>query len=291
MNKEESYIEQLTQLAQQRKSIICVGLDPDIEKIPLQGNLEQVITKFCANILQAMIDENVTPAIVKPNYAFYFQHGFEGLKALQNIIGFCRQNNIPVILDAKVGDIKKTAQAYAKGIFGWLNADAVTVNAYMGSDVLAPFLPYCNKGKGIYGLLKTSNESSGELQDLELKDSRKVYEAAAGILAKNYVDGNFPIGSIGGVIGATYPAQLKQLNDYFTSRNLVLPLLIPGVGGQGGSAGEVVQALGGKKNKNIWTHRINVSSGFTEAYLKYKTDDYAGAAVKELKKLNKEVIL
>ncbi|MBS3137924.1 orotidine-5'-phosphate decarboxylase [Candidatus Woesearchaeota archaeon] len=289
MTQQETYAEKLTRLAKERKSIICVGLDPEIDKIPLHGEIEDVVFTFYRNILQAMIDENVKPAIVKPNYAFYFQHGFEGLKALQRIVGFCHENDIPIILDAKVGDINKTAQAYAKGIFDWLKVDAVTVNAYMGRDVLEPFFPYCREGKGVYGLLKTSNESSGELQDLELKDGKKVYLAAADILAGIYSKKEVTSGSLGGVVGATYPIQLQELNDYFVSRNVVVPLLIPGVGKQGGSAADVVQALGGKKNENIWMHRINVSSGFSEAYIAQKTTDYAGAAVKELKRLNKEV--
>src|SRR3990167_8499882 len=121
LNKERaramSYINLLREAAQKHKSIVCIGLDPDIEKIPVKGSIEEVIVRFFSDIIDAMVKENTLPGEAKPNYAFYSQYGFEGLKALKKVIDLYKAQGIPVILDAKRGDIGNTSSAYAREAF------------------------------------------------------------------------------------------------------------------------------------------------------------------------------
>ena len=168
-------------LLKETKSIICLGLDPDIDKIPLkEDDDEKNIFLFYKNMIDAAAGEDLINT-VKPNYAFYAQYGFPGLRALKKIIEFCKEKNLIVILDAKRGDIGNTAKAYAKEVFEFWNADAVTLSPFLGSDSLTPFLEYCKKEKGAYILLKTSNPGANDLQNLKvgtnlsMKNSEKRY--------------------------------------------------------------------------------------------------------------------
>ena len=275
-----SFLEALKQRTEQTKSIVCVGLDPVLERIPIEsGDVKEKITKFYLDLLEAFVSE-AEPAIVKPNIAFYEQYGFEGLKALKEIINAYKEKGIPVLLDAKRGDIGKTSAAYEKSIFEFWDADAVTIAPYMGSDSVSPFLEYCSKGKGVYVLVRTSNKGARDLQDL--KTPEPVYMKTAEKLIDWHCNG------IGAVVGATYPQELEQISEFFVKNGKEVPLLIPGVGSQGGSASDVVNALK-KTNNKLALHRINSSSGINFAYEKQDTDDYAGAAAKALKKLNEEI--
>jgi len=276
-----SFLDSLREKAKEHDSIVCMGIDPDIGKIPIEGNPEKVITAFYFDIIKAMTGEDAKPAIVKPNYAFFAQHGFEGLRALRNIIKEFQEENIPVILDGKRGDIGKTSVAYAKEIFNFWKADATTIAPYMGSDSVSPFIDYCEKGKGVYILNRTSNAGAKDLQDLKVGDTALFLKTSSKI-----VDWSKP--GTGAVVGATYPKELEQISEFFVKSGKHIPFLIPGVGAQGGSAKEVVEAL--KKTENeIAIHRINSSSGINYAYKKMDTDDYAGAAVKAIQELNKEI--
>ena len=271
MNK-MTFIELLRQKAEEHKSIVCMGMDKP----------KKVIKKFYLKILDAMISENTKPAIVKPNIAFYEQFGLDGLKALKKIIQAYQEAGIPVIIDAKRGDIGKTSKAYAKALFEYWNADAITIAPYMGSDSVGPFIEYCNKGKGVYILVRTSNKGAIDLQNLEVDKTPIYMKTAEKVLEWNKDDG------VGAVIGATYPAELEKISDFFVKSGKKIPFLIPGVGAQGGSAAEVTQALK-KTNNELAIHRINSSSGINYAYMKQETDDFAGAAVKAIQELNKEI--
>jgi orotidine-5'-phosphate decarboxylase len=275
------YLDLLRKKAIETKSIVCVGLDPILEKIPIKGRPKEIITKFYLDILKEFIENNTLPAAVKPNIAFYEQYGFEGLEALQIIVKAYKENGIIVIVDAKRADIGKTSQAYATAMYDFWDFDAMTVAPYMGSDSVLPFIEYCKKGKGVYILNRTSNSGAIDIQDLNvdgvplyIKITQKIIEWASS--------------GTGAVIGATYPKELEKIARLFVDSGKKIPILIPGVGSQGGSAGEVVTAL---KNAgyDLSLARINSSSAINYAYLQQGTDDYAGAAVKELKKLNKEI--
>jgi len=267
-------------LLKEKKNIICLGLDPDIEKIPLkEEDDEKNIFLFYRNMLDAAVGEKLV-STVKPNYAFYAQYGFPGLRALKKIIEFCKEKDLIVILDAKRGDIGNTAKAYAKEVFEFWDADAVTVSPFLGSDSLIPFLEYCKKGKGVYILLKTSNIGANDLQNLKVGD-KFVYEK----LGEKILEWHQP--GTGVVIGATYPEELEKLSEFFVKSKKEVPILIPGVGKQGGNASDVVKILR-KTNNNLLIQRINSSSGINYAYEKYKLD-YVESAVKALKELKDEI--
>jgi len=274
------FTERLRQAAEKNKSIVCMGLDPVLEKIPVKGDTEQRITKFYLDILNAVNSSDAKPGIVKPNYAFYAQYGFEGLRALKKIIEEYKKHFL-VILDCKRADIGNTSAAYAKEVFDFWGADAITVQPYLGYDSIKPFIDYCKKGKGVYLLVRTSNPGAREVQDL-VSGNKPVYMKIAENVLKYHEPG------VSAVVGATYPQELEKISEFFVKSGKSVPFLIPGVGAQGGSAKEVVSAL--KKTKNeLAIHRINSSSGINYAYEKSNTKDYADAAVKAIEELNGEI--
>ncbi len=275
------FVEKLKTSADANQSIVCMGMDPVVEKIPIEGKPESVIVKFFSDILEGMITEDILPGMVKPNYAFYAQYGFAGLRALKKVIEIYKKNKLLVLLDAKRGDIGKTSAAYAKESFNFWNADAVTVAPYMGSDSVGPFIEYCNKGYGVYVLNRTSNKGAVDIQDLNC-DGKPIYMKTAERLVEWHKPGT------GVVVGATYPKELEEISSFFMNSGKEIPFLIPGVGSQGGSASEVVEALK-KTGNDLPKHRINSSSGILYAYRKKDTSDFVGAALEEIKNLNKEI--
>lgn len=277
-----NYIEQLKQRAQETKSIVCVGMDPVIEKIPLEGTTEEIITTFYSTILDVCEKEKCTPAIVKPNIAYFEQYGFEGLKALKNIVKKCRKMNISVLCDAKRGDIGPTSKAYAKALFDFWEFNAITVNPWMGEDSVMPFLEYGKEGKGIYILVRTSNPSAKEFQE-QVAEGRKLYMHVAERLLQWNKEGTCA------VIGATAPKELQEIAEFFVKRGKEIPFLIPGIGKQGGNIREVIEALK-KSGTDLRIHRISASSSINYAWEKAgNPKEYAMAAVEELKRMNKEV--
>lgn len=276
-----NYTERLTQAAEQNKSIVCAGFDPDLDKIPLRGKPLDAIPKFFSAILDAFEAENARPGAIKPNSAFYEQYGFDGIRALKKVIDECKKRGYMVILDAKRADIGNTSAAYAKSVFDFLDVDAVTVAPYMGSDSVMPFLDYCSKGKGVYVLNRTSNKGAVDMQDLKVGENPLYMETA-----KKIVEWHRP--GTGAVVGATYPGELEMISRFFVGSGKKIPLLIPGVGAQGGSASDVVNAI--KKSGNeLGIQRINSSRGIIYAYQKKGTDDFAGAAARAVRELNREI--
>ncbi|MAG15949.1 orotidine-5'-phosphate decarboxylase [Candidatus Woesearchaeota archaeon] len=260
-----NFVKKLIKSAEEKNSIVCLGMDPVLEEIPInEQSPSKKIVKFYSDIIEATHD---SIGAVKPNYAFFAQYGFPGLRALKKVISVCKNKKLPVILDAKRGDIGKSSAAYAKEVFEFWKADAVTISPFMGKDSVEPFIKYCGKGKGVYILTRTSNPGAADLQD---------YQKTAAKVKEWHTEG------VGAVVGATNVAELKEINEIFDGK---MPLLIPGVGAQGGSAKEIVEALG----ENIKLHRINSSSGINYVYKKQDTDDYAGAAAKAVKELNGEI--
>ena len=275
------YVDDLRERAESVRSIVCMGMDPVIEKIPIPGDPRQVIEEFYLDILKEMNKRNSFPAVIKPNIAYFEQHGFDGLNALSTIISQYKSSGVPVLLDAKRGDIGRTSLAYAKSVFEFWDSDSVTVAPYMGSDSVGPFIEWCEKGKGVYILCRTSNKGAADLQDLKV-DGVPVYMK----LAENILKWHKP--GVGAVVGATYLEELEKISRFFVESKKEVPLLIPGVGTQGGSAGDVVEVLK-KTGNNILIHRINSSSGINYAYMNKDTSDYAKAAVDALETLNKEI--
>ncbi len=274
-----NYLNQLTTSAEKFKSIVCMGLDPVIEDIPVRAPAGEAITIFYQEILNKMVQSGEYPSAVKPNYAFYAQYGIEGILALEKIITLFKAQGIPVILDVKRGDIGKTAEAYAAEAFDFFKADAVTLSPYMGYDSISPFMKRKPDG-GFYILTKTSNKSSGDLQDIEA-GGRPLFLHTARKIIEWYGPG------IGSVVGATYPQQLAAVSEIFINSGKDVPLLIPGVGSQGGDLEAVMSEL--KKFPDIRIHRINSSSAINYAYKKMQGAPYPEASVKALRELNDQI--
>jgi orotidine-5'-phosphate decarboxylase len=260
-------------------SIVCLGLDPVIEDIPLTGDPSSVIVAFYEEILNKILQKKIYPGAVKPNFAFYAQYGIPGLEALIKVISLYKHEGFPVILDVKRGDIDKTAAAYAREAFDCYNADAVTLAPYMGFDSIRPFIELY-PGKGYYVLTKTSNKSSIDIQDM-LIDAEPVFLH----VAKKITEWHQP--GLGSVVGATFPKQLLQITMVYIRSGKEIPLLIPGIGSQGGNIKDVVDIF--KQYSDMRIHRINSSSAINYAYKKYKKLHYAEAAAKALKDLNDSI--
>src|SRR5579875_2872670 len=215
------FSEQLSLAVSRSQSLLCVGLDPDPKRIPPgAGEGARAIVQFNRSIVEATRD---VVCAYKPNLGFYVSYGLDGVAALIETRKLI-PTEIPVILDAKAGDFANTSAAYARGYFDEWGFDAITIQPYLGRDGLQPFLDYADKG--ILVLAKTSNPGSGDLQDLELESGEAVYETVAGkVNAWNRQHGN-----CGLVVGATYPEQLGKVRALAPD----LPILVPGIGAQGG---------------------------------------------------------
>jgi len=247
-----------------------------LEKIPLkEGNTEARIIHFYSSIL----DASPKVSALKPNYAFFAQYGFEGLRALRELIAKYK-GKYPIILDAKRGDISTSAGAYAREIFEFYGADATTVSPYTGSDSIKPFMqfPDCFS----YVLCRTSNPSAGELQSLKAGGKPLYLHVAQNLAALD--EGK---GLLGAVVGATAPKELRTIAKVLSPAKG--PLLIPGVGSQGASAKETAKILKRAYGENVHLCLINASSSINYAYLEQKTEDFAGAALKEIERMNKEI--
>ena len=213
------FLDKLLQASRKNNSLVCVGLDTDEEKIPLflKGEDDPILT-FNQRIIDSTRD---LVCAYKPNLAFYEVLGTRGWEALKETCEYIPAE-IPIILDAKRGDIGNTARMYAKALYEVMKADAVTISPYMGKDAVLPFLEYEDKGSFI--LCLTSNKGASDFQ-LSLIEGKPLYE----IVAEKVLSWNEK-SNCGLVVGATYPEQLKKIRQIAPG----LPFLIPGVGAQAG---------------------------------------------------------
>jgi len=261
---------------------VCVGLDPALEGVaralgaaPDVSDPEAVaeaIWRFNERILEA-----VQPycAVVKPQSAFYEVWGAPGIEALGRTIRRAREMALLCILDAKRNDIASTADAYAQAYLadGPLAADALTVNPYLGSDGIRPFVEHArSRGRGIFALLRTSNPSSNEIQNVRLSDGALLYEHVGDLVAAWGADslGACGYSDVGAVVGATFPAELAALRE----RLRQTWFLIPGYGRQGGTAADVA---GGFDEEGLGAI-VNSSSGIIFAGAKEPEKNFAEAA-------------
>lgn len=238
-----------------------IGLDPRYDMIPscITAKYEQTIEGACKAIVEfnkALIDAtyDIIPA-VKPQIAFYEMFGIEGIKAFKETCQYAKEKGMIIIADIKRGDIGSTASGYSNAYLGKtpllekeesiFDVDFVTINPYLGIDGVKPFIEDCKKyGKGMFIIDKTSNPSSGELQDLKLENGRTIYEEVATLIEKWGEDliGEYGYSSVSSVVGATYPEQLQNLRKLAPHTFF----LIPGYGAQGGKAEDI--ALGFDQN-------------------------------------------
>lgn len=282
------------------------GLDPKLDFIPafikeasflkygntLEGAADALLT-FNKGLIDALYD--IVPA-VKPQCAYYEMYGWQGVKALYETVQYAKEKGLFVITDGKRNDIGTTMEAYAAAHLGTVtvngaditpfDSDALTVNGYLGTDGIAPLLQICkDKDKGIFVLVKTSNKSSGELQDKLIGDAT-VYRTM-GDMCENWgadSHGKYGYSAVGAVVGATYPEQLAELRK-------ALPhtfFLVPGYGAQGGGAKDVAPAF----DANGLGAIINSSRGIMCAYKKggYSEEQYAEAARAEALRMRDELL-
>lgn len=260
-----------------------VGIDPRFELLPPDivdsvrkaGLTDASLACWAFVEFSRRLIDVVAPLVpaVKPQAAFFEQYGPAGVAALGDVVAYARQAGLIVILDAKRGDIGSTAEAYAEAWIGGENpdhpwqADALTVNPYLGADTLEPFVKRAEAvGGGIYVLVRTSNPGAGTFQDVA-QDGRTVFEIVAETverLAASTADAD-GYGCVGAVVGATYPDELKALRTAMPHA----PLLVPGYGSQGGTAADIAAAL----DENGLGAVINSSRAINFAY---RDKQYAG---------------
>lgn len=258
-------LKKLTDIQQKNRSMICVGLDLDTKRVPSEfaGSIKGLFD-FARRIIEATKD---LVCAYKPNLAFYESLGHEGISLLRLITERIPQD-VPIILDGKRGDISNTASHYAQSLFERLNADWVTLNPYMGYDSMRPFFEY--KDKGVFVLCLTSNAGARDFQLLMI-DGKPLYEVVAEKVA--YWNKNRNCGL---VVGATHPEQLLEIRKVAGD----MPLLIPGVGAQGGA---LERAVSDGTDNFTKPAVINVSRSVLYAS---SERDFAEKARSELLRLN-----
>ncbi len=254
-------IDVLIEKIREKNNPTVAGLDPKLDYLPeemLKASFDKygetfegaadAIFNFNKELIDALYD--IVPA-VKPQCAYYEMYGIEGIKCLKKTIDYAKQKGLYVILDAKRGDIGATSEAYAKAYLGKtelgskqefaFDADSLTVNPYLGTDGVQPFVEQAAKNdKSLFILVKTSNKSSGELQDLTC-DGKPIYEHMAE-LVKKWSEGSigkYGYANLGAVVGATYPEQAERIRE-------IIPhtyFLVPGYGAQGGKAEDVAKSF------------------------------------------------
>ena len=285
-----------------------VGLDPKLEYVP-EYIRKKAIAKYGKSFKGAakailaynkgIIDEiyDIVPAI-KPQAAYYEMYGWEGVKCLAKTIAYAKEKGMYVITDGKRNDIGATMTAYTAAHLGFTDiegdvlqafgADALTVNGYLGTDGISPLLEVCRENdKGIFVLVKTSNPSSGELQDRLLDSGESVYAAMGAMCEKWGAEamGKLGYSSVGAVVGATYPEQLEQMRKALPNTFF----LVPGYGAQGGGAQGVAKAF----DENGLGAMVNSSRAVMLAYKKEEQcdeHDYAKAARREVIRMKEDIV-
>lgn len=291
----------------EKKNPTVAGLDPKLEYVPqyirekyyeqfggktLEAAAE-AIYEFNTSLIDALYD--IVPA-VKPQMAYYEMYGWQGVRTFERTVRYAQSKGLYVITDGKRNDIGATMESYATSHLGLTDvegekisafgADALTVNGYLGTDGIKPLLKVCSEqDKGIFVLVKTSNPSSGELQDLKLESGESVYRRMASMCDEwgKELPGKYGFTGVGAVVGATYPEQLEELRKAHPS----IFFLVPGYGAQGGGAKGLVGAF----NEEGLGAIVNSSRAIMCAYKKEGCDehDFAGAARREALRMKDDI--
>src|SRR3989344_7560351 len=271
-----SFISKLEKLWAEDK-FVCIGLDPVIDMLPPSitkkyKSVDEQYFQFNKAVIGSTHD---LVCAYKPQIAHYEEQGVKGWAALKKTANYLHKNypKIPVIIDAKRADIGSTNAYYAKAFFDQMGFDAITVNPYFGKEALKSFLDY--KEKGIIILVRTSNPGAGEFQDIKNKKGEPLYMTVARNVSRNWNEnGNCCI-----VVGATYPKELAQIRKIVGD----IPILIPGIGAQGGNVEKTIKAGRNSKNQGMIIHSsrsiIFASSG----------SNFADAARKKAQELSNQI--
>ena len=256
-----NFADRLAQASRAKNSVVVLGIDPQLDALGAPGIPDgYTLTRFCCEIVEACAPSAIA---VKPQLAFYEARGLEGMRAFCEVVKLARKLGLITIADAKRGDIGTTSAAYAEAFLGAgdFNCDAVTVNPYQGSDALMPFLAKVKNGRGIFVLVKTSNPSSGEFQDLNAP-TRPIWESVAARVngwGSDFI-GDSGLSSVGAVVGATYPVQARRARELMPTATI----LVPGYDTQGGTAADAIASA----RRDGTGFIVNASRSLMYAYLK-----------------------
>ncbi len=283
-------IDDLCVAIKKTKCPVCVGLDTSYDYLTdeykceneTQENISKSVYKYNCDIIDAV--KEVVPS-VKVQVAYYEQYGYHGMKCFFDTMQYASDNGLIVIADVKRNDIGSTAKAYSTAYLLSSAADFITVNAYLGIDGIQPFLDDCAQtGKGIFALVKTSNPSSGDFQDLST-GGKKLYQAVADKVNEwgSSLIGKHGYSSVGAVVGATYPQQAKELRASMASTFF----LVPGYGAQGAGADDIAVNF----DKNGFGAVVNSSRGILLAYKKEQYSNVPSEAARQAVLDMKEDIL
>ncbi len=302
----QNQIDRLIEKIKETNNPTVIGVDTRYDMVPdcVKNKYFKDIKGMCSAMLEyskALIDStyDIIPA-VKLQSAYFEMYGVEGIKLYKEMIDYCKEKDMVVMADVKRGDIGSTSAGYSKAYLGKntinekeegiFDVDFATVNPYMGSDCVNPFVEDCKKyDKGIFVLVKTSNKSSGELQDLKTEDGEEIYKKVAKLVntwGKDLI-GQYGYSSVSAVVGATYPKQLQELRELMPHSYF----LIPGYGAQGGKAEDI--ALG--FDENGLGGIVNATRSLMCAYKsdlwkdKFKEEDYAKATRAEAIRMRDEL--
>lgn len=292
-----SYNDLLRESAKKAGNVVCMGLDPVLDTLPNESmNKTERITTFFDMLFSAMKKRGLSVAAFKPNLGFYQaldmprEKDFSGSIALSNVMDLIRSNfpETPIILDSKRGDIAKSSFNYAKEAFSSWQSDAVTVSPYMGSDSV---LPFAFENKGVYVLNRTSNPGGAELQNrlaIDPIDEHTVYPLyiAVSHMISAWSDEHEGIGA---VVGATNMTEFEDIAKYYADKDI--PMLIPGVGSQGGSASDVLSVMR-KCSYDVFLSRINSSSQLTHPWKKGPApENWLDMCLDNIEKLTLEALI
>ncbi len=291
-----SYQSLLRESAKNTKNVACMGLDPIIESLPeTTGNIRNDLNTFFQQLFRRMRLSGLIPSAFKPNLGYYQcldrprDEDFSGSSALSDLLDMLENffPGVPVILDSKRGDIARSSMNYAKEAFASWQADAVTVAPYMGSDSVQPFISFPDKGA--YLLNRTSNSGGKDLQNLQVMNSEKESLSLYMEVAHQIAAYNQKTGRVGAVVGATNLQELQDIASFYHDQEV--PLLIPGVGSQGGSATEVMAVLR-TVGYPVELARINSSSSLTHPWKdKPAPEDWLDFCTANLRSLLEETSL
>ncbi len=271
------------------KGHVCVGLDTDYSYLPQDfaskfSSVEDGLFAFNKALVDATHD---ITACYKVQIAYYESYGLAGLRAYAKTLAYLRSLNAVIIADIKRGDIAKTAEMYAKAHFtGDFEADFITLSPYMGLDSLSPYLPYLkDQGKGVFVLIRTSNEGAKDIEYLPTENGKRVYDVVGEklqALGKDYI-GNCGYSAIGGVMGCTHPEEAAEIRKSLDTTFF----LIPGYGAQGGKAEDIAKYL---KNGNGGV--VNSSRGILLAYRKQENGekDFAACSRNEVIRMRDDIL-
>ncbi|GAC1503584.1 MAG: orotidine-5'-phosphate decarboxylase [Candidatus Saccharimonadales bacterium] len=268
-----TFLEKLDMAISKNNSLVCIGLDPDVDKMPASiRQHDQSLFEFNKAIISATAD---LVCAYKPNTAFYERHGADGINELYLTCRYIENKypDIPIILDFKRGDIGNTNKYYAEFAFDYLAVDAVTIQPYQGRTAVQPFLDF--KEKGIIVICRTSNQGAGEFQDLDIDGSKLYIQVAKRVINKWNDNKNCLL-----VVGATKPRELAELRRSLYDNTV---FLVPGIGAQGGDIGLTLNSGLNSNNRGLI---ISVSRSIIYAG---DNDNFQAAARLETLRLNDQI--